>query len=253
QGSAALLALHLLDRAGPLPPPGAEREHRLIEAVSAALAERDALLTDPDRADAVAAAGVGERSGSRRGVAGDTASLCVVDGSGMCVSLIQSNYNGFGSGVTVPGWGINLHNRGAYFSLDPRHVNVIAPGKRTLHTLMPAFARRGDRPWLVLGTMGADGQLQTQVQLLARLRDDGEDPAVALAAPRWVIDPGDFSVQIEEGFPAEIVDGLRRRGHSVSVLGPRDDRMGHAQVIRIDEGGLTAASDPRCEGLAAGL
>jgi gamma-glutamyltranspeptidase / glutathione hydrolase len=193
------------------------------------------------------------RGGPRRGGDGDTAYLGAVDGSGLCVSLIQSNYNGFGSGVTVPGFGINLHNRGASFSLDAAHVNVIAPNKRTLHTLMPALARRGGRPWLVFGTMGADGQLQTQVQLLARLLDDGEDPAAALAAPRWVVDPGDFSVHIEDGFPADVLGGLRGRGHRVSVLDPRQDRMGHAQVIRLDEDGLTAASDPRCEGLVAGL
>ena len=171
----------------------------------------------------------------------------------MCVSLIQSNYNGFGSGVTVPGWGINLHNRGAYFSLDPDHVNVIAPGKRTLHTLMPAFARRDGRPWLVFGTMGADGQLQTQVQLLARLVDDGADPAAALAAPRWMVDPGDFSVRIENRFPPAVTDGLRRQGHRLEAAGPYEDFMGHAHLIRIDGDGLTAASDPRCEGLVAGF
>jgi gamma-glutamyltranspeptidase/glutathione hydrolase len=265
QGSAALLALHLLDQAGPLPPDGPERHHVLIEAVGLALAERDAHLTDPARmrvppgllADPAHAKGLAGGSspvaGAARGSGGDTAYLCAVDGSGLCVSLIQSNYAGFGSGVTVPGWGINLHNRGAYFSLDPAHVNVIAPGKRTLHTLMPAFARRDGRPWLVFGTMGADGQLQTQVQLLARLVDDGADPAAAVTAPRWVVDPGDFSVQIEDRFPPEIPDGLRALGHRVQTVGPFEDVMGHAHLIRLDGDGLTAASDPRCEGLAAGL
>ncbi|HYT40692.1 MAG TPA: gamma-glutamyltransferase, partial [Acidimicrobiia bacterium] len=245
---------------------GPERQHRLIEAVATALAERDAHLTDPAhmrlppgaladpaRAAALAAARPTPAGGRARGGGGDTAYLSAVDRAGLCVSLIQSNFNGFGSGVTVPGLGVNLHNRGAYFSLDPSHVNVVAPSKRTLHTLMPALARRDGRPWLVFGTMGADGQLQTQVQLLARLADDGADPAAALAAPRWVVDAGDFSVRIEDRFPAGVVDGLRREGRRVEVVGPYEDCMGHAQLIRLDGDGLAAASDPRCEGLAAGF
>jgi gamma-glutamyltranspeptidase/glutathione hydrolase len=266
QGSAALLALHLLDQAGALPPDGPARQQALIEAVVIALAERDAHLTDPahmrvppatladpGHAKAITARRASPVAGAARGGGGDTAYLCAVDGSGLCVSLIQSNYNGFGSGVTVPGWGINLHNRGAYFRLDPQSVNVIAPGKRTLHTLMPAFARRDGQPWLVFGTMGADGQLQTQVQLLAHLVDDGADPAVALDAPRWVVDPGDHSVRIEDRFDPGLVDALSRAGHRMEVVGPYDDCMGHAQVIRLDPDGLAAAADPRSEGLAAGF
>jgi gamma-glutamyltranspeptidase/glutathione hydrolase len=118
---------------------------------------------------------------------------------------------------------------------------------------MPALARRDGQPWLVFGTMGADGQLQTQVQLLAHLVDDGADPAAALDAPRWVVDPGNFSVRIEGRFPAAVVDGLRRYGHGLQVLGPYEDCMGHAQLIRLDSEGLTAAADPRGEGAAGGV
>ena len=129
------------------------------------------------------------------------------------------------------------------------------PAASTAHTytVSPALALRNGRPWLVFGTMGADGQLQTQVQLLARLVDDGADPAAALDAPRWVVDPGDHCVRIENRFPDGWLDGLRRAGHRLETLGPYEDPMGHAQVIRIDPDGLTAASDPRCEGLAAGF
>ena len=253
-------------RPGRCRPTGRSASTVLIGAVAAALAERDAHLTDPARmrvppglladpahAKAIAAAAP-PLAGAARGAATGTRPTCAPStASGLCISLIQSNYSGFGSGVTVPGWGINLHNRGAYFSLDPAHVNVIAPGKLTLHTLMPAFARRDGRPWLVFGTMGADGQLQTQVQLLAHLVDDGADPAAALAAPRWVVDPGDFSVRIENRFPAAVLEGLRRRGHRLETVGPYEDAMGHAHLIRLDGDGLTAASDPRCEGLAAGF
>ena len=267
QGTAALLALHGLDRAGPLPADGPERQHRMIQAVLAALTERDSHLTDPEhmhlapdaladpaRATALSPGPTASMAGqSARSGDGDTAYLCAVDGGGLCVSLIQSNYNGFGSGVTVPGFGVNLHNRGAYFSLDPDHVNVLAPGKRTLHTLMPALARRDGRPWLVFGTMGADGQLQTQVQLLAHLVDDGADPAAALDAPRWVVDAGDGSVRLENRFPAAVVDALRGLGHEIETVGPYEDPTGHAQIIRVDPDGLTAAADPRCEGLAAGF
>src|SRR5207249_722980 len=108
--------------------------------------------------------------------------------------LIQSNFNGFGSGITVPEWGINLHNRGATFSLDPSHANVVAPGKRTLHTLIPAMAFRDGRPWMAFGSMGGHGQAQIHVQVLARIVDDGDDPQRAIDAPRWIVDPDDWTV-----------------------------------------------------------
>jgi gamma-glutamyltranspeptidase / glutathione hydrolase len=269
QGVAVLEALRIVEVTGELPPDGADRHHLMIEATKLALADRDAYVTDPagmrlsvedllsdgwisGRAGAVDAREASEPVPGRAAVGG-TAYMCAADGDGMCVSLIQSNYMGFGSGVTIPDWGINLQNRGAYFSLDPGHVNVIAPRKRTLHTLIPAMVLRGGRPWLVFGTMGGDGQAQTHLQLLTRLVDDGEDLQRAIAAPRWVVSPENWSVAAESRFdPAWIAD-LKSRGHRISLTGELDPLMGHAHGILIGDFGYAGATDPRAEGAVLGL
>ena len=270
QGVAVLEALNVLEVLGPLPPPGPERDHLLIEATKLALADRDAHVTDPEDMVAAPAGSLADpawaeqrsrevdptragRPGPGRVAVGGTAYLCAADDSGMCVSLIQSNYMGFGSGVTVPGWGINLQNRGAYFSLREGDANVIAPRKRTLHTLIPALALRGGRPWLVFGSMGGDAQAQIHVQVLARMVDDGDDPQRAIGAPRWVVSPADWSVAAEERFPPEWLVALRERGHDVRTTGPFDSLMGHAHAIRVDPTGYAGATDPRAEGAVLGL
>ena len=153
----------------------------------------------------------------------------------------------------MPDWGINLQNRGAYFSLDPGHVNVIAPRKRTLHTLIPAMALRDGRPWLVFGSMGGDGQAQTHLQLLTRIVDDGEDVQRAIAAPRWVVSPEDWSVVAESRFDAGWVEELRARGHDVSLTAELDPLMGHAHAILVEGQGYAGATDPRAEGAVLGL
>jgi gamma-glutamyltranspeptidase/glutathione hydrolase len=233
-----------------------------------ALSDRDAYVTDPDHMH-LAATGLispqwiqerrtlidAGRAGDPvpgRPASGGTVYLCAADADGMLVSLIQSNYVGFGSGVTVPGWGINLQNRGSYFSLDPGHVNVIAGGKRTMHTLIPAMAFRGGEPWLVFGSMGGDGQAQTHLQLLTRIVVDGEDVQRAIDAPRWVTSPRDWSVRAESRFDGAVLDGLRDRGHEVREVGPYDVGMGHAHAIEIGDG-YAAGTDPRAEGAALGL
>jgi gamma-glutamyltranspeptidase/glutathione hydrolase len=183
---------------------------------------------------------------------GGTAYLCAADRDGLLVSLIQSNFMSFGSGVHVPDWGINLNNRGFSFSLDPDRANVFAPGKRPLHTLIPALALRDDAPWLVFGSMGGDAQPGVHLQLLARLVDDRADPGDALDAPRWRVDPGSWRVHAESRFAPGVLDGLRARGHDVEE-GPRyDPGMGHAHSIRCQRPGYAAAADPRSEGLALG-
>ncbi len=271
QGPAALQALAITDAFAPagLPPAGDEREHVLIEATKLALQDRDTFLTDPDhmtvRPDAMLEPSlVADRSAlirmdraraadPGRPAGGGTAYLCAADRDGMLVSLIQSNYMGFGSGVTVPAWGINLHNRGAYFSLDPRHPNVIAPRKRTLHTLIPGMAFRDGRPWLVFGTMGGDGQAQFHLQLMVRMVDDHEDPQRAIGAPRWLVSPDDWSVLLDERFGGAVQDGLAARGHSVDTAPWNDGRFGHAHAIEVVRHGYRGATEPRTEGAVLGL
>jgi gamma-glutamyltranspeptidase/glutathione hydrolase len=264
QGVTALEALAIVGALGTLPADGPDRQHLLIESVKLALADRNRYVTDPEHmavpAETLISSGwIAERArqfdparagdpGPGLATSGGTAYLCAADGAGMLVSLIQSNWMGFGSGVTVPGWGINLHNRGQIFSLDPGHANVIAPRKRTLHTLIPALALRKGHPWLVFGTMGGDGQPQTHLQLLARMVDDGLDPQPAIDAPRWVVSPADWSVTAESRFGPGIVDGLRARGHRLSVTGAMDRAMGHAHAIRVDGNGYVGGADPRSEG-----
>ena len=147
---------------------------------------------------------------------GGTAYLCAADSDGLLVSLIQSNFIHFGSGVHVPEWGINLNNRGFSFSLDDERANVLAPRKRPMHTLIPALLLRDNEPMLVFGSMGGDAQAAVHVQVMTDVIDDGVDPTDAIAAPRWRVDPGSWKVRAESRFDPEMLDALRARGHDVS-------------------------------------
>lgn len=166
---------------------------------------------------------------------GDTIYLCVHDEAGMAVSLNESNYMGFGSGVVIPSTGVHLHNRAAYFDAQDYRG-----GQRPVHTLSPAMALEGGKPRLLFGTMGGEAQIQIHLQLLARILVLGQDPAAAVAAPRWV-KHRDGALLAEEGLP-EIG----------AALMDRSDLAGHAHAILVTERGLAAATDPRCDGLALG-
>jgi gamma-glutamyltranspeptidase/glutathione hydrolase len=212
------------------------------------LAQRRALI-DPARANASVEPG---------SLSGDTIYLCAADEEGNAVSLIQSNYRGFGSGYVVDGTGIALQNRGAYFSLDPATANVLAPRKRTLHTLIPSFALRNGRPAVVFGTMGGDGQPQFHLQVYTALVRFGLDIQSAIELPRWVHgverDGEPAGIHLESRYPPETLAGLRALGHTVRELGPLDSAVGHAQGIVIDseQGVLQGGADPRAEGAAVG-
>jgi gamma-glutamyltranspeptidase/glutathione hydrolase len=268
QGVTALEALRILDGYD-LPPDGTDRHHLMLEAVKLALADRDAYVTDPDAmsidpSSLLTDEWIDKRRGAidptraaalRRqpGPDGGTAYLCASDADGLLVSLIQSNFTGIGSGVHVADWGINLQNRGSSFSLDPAHVNAMAPAKLPMHTLVPTLSLRDGKPWLVFGSMGGQGQIQTHVQVLTRVAVDGEDPQVAISAPRWQVDPDTWRVAIEPRFPPAWLDELHERGHDIRPVREYDDTMGHAHAIELTPSGYLGATDPRAEGAVLGL
>src|SRR2546423_72505 len=149
----------------------------LDQVLSKAYATQQRARINSQRATAYFAAGLEQE--------GDTMYLCTADKEGNVASLIQSLYNGFGSGVVGGDTGVLLQNRGSYFSLDPRHVNYLQPGKRTMHTLTPAMVLKDSKPYLVLGSMGGDAQPQIHVQLLSAILDFGMNVQQAISAPRW--------------------------------------------------------------------
>ena len=247
--------------------------HLMVEAAKQAFADRER-IADPDagpvpimeflsKSHAHARAAAIDLSRARiaapsRPVGGDTVWLGAVDAAGNAVSLIQSVYFDFGSAVVAEGTGILLQNRGIAFSLDPAHPNALAPGKRPFHTLNPAMAMRGDRPELIYGAMGGEGQPQTQAAILTRVLDLGMDVQAAIDAPRWVYgrtwgEPT-AKLSLEARVPPRVIEGLAERGHDVQVVDAWDERMGHAQAIWIDPltGTRFGGADPRGDGLAAG-
>ncbi len=277
QGISSLQILAMAEAADlrRLPEGSADWCHFLVEATKLAFADRDRFVTDPDFAEipvekllsesharACAARVDGKRAGSFTSLldpAGDTVWLGAVDGRGNAVSLIQSVYNDFGSGLVPEGTGIVLQNRGSFFSLDPDHANRLEPGKRTMHTLNPPMILENGRPYLVYGTMGGEGQPQTQAALVTRMLDYGMTPQAAVDAPRWLYGRSwgeqTNSLLLESRFPDRVFEDLAARGHRVERAPAYCDRMGHAGAILIDRvtGLLRGASDPRSDGLACGF
>ncbi len=291
--SSGIVALELLNVLETFEPPApsafgpngvedARWVHLGIEAAKLAMADRDFHLSDPEFVDipvdellskahaAELARLIDPQRAARPPAAtnprgGGTIYLATVDGDGNAVSLIESNYMGFGSGVVDPETGIHYQNRGSYFSLDPDHPNVLAPGKRTLHTLLPGmlFLAGERRPWVVTGSMGGDAQPQIHAQVVSALVDGGVDVATAVGAPRWFVDgDGHFAppvdVRIERRYPPAIVDELEALGHPVTRTIPFNGLLGHAHAIELVDGGpaaadgsLAAATDPRSAGLPA--
>ncbi len=265
QGITALMALNLLegfDLRG-LGRDSVESWHVQIEAIKLAFADAFAFVADPLRAD-VPTRGLLDKSYAdiRRGLIGEQASvpapgnppkggtvyLCTADGDGNMVSLIQSNYQGFGSGIVVPGTGIALQNRGHGFSLDPAHPNSLEPGKRPFHTIIPAFLGREGEPIGPFGVMGGFMQPQGHVQVIVNTVDHLLHPQAALDSPRWCWET-QRRVQVELRTPQHVVDGLRARGHQITIQ-PELSAFGRGQIIWRDGESLVAASESRADGQA---
>jgi gamma-glutamyltranspeptidase/glutathione hydrolase len=265
----------------------ADYYHHMAEAVKVAFADREEWLTDPRFVDIpveqlIAKSYADERRQTidpkhaldigavpagipyiypheRRAPDGDTCYFCVADRDGMMVSLIQSIYHDFGSAVVGGDTGIILQNRGAFFALDERHPNHLQPGKRTFHTLIPGLLTRDGRPYLAFGSMGGEGQPQSQAALVTRVVDFGYDVQQAIEAPRWLMGrtwgTRSRNMSLEGRIPDEVVRELKRRGQPVQMVTDWNDNMGHANVIRVDreQGLLEGGADPRGDGAALGF
>lgn len=270
QGIAALIALGILRafdlRA--LPPDSVASQHLQIEAMKLAFADVHRYVSDPrtmelppsamlDPAYLAARARLidpkrAQDFGPGEPPRGGTVYLCAADERGMLVSLIQSNYMGFGSGVVVPGTGISLQNRGVGFSLVPGHPNEIGGGKRPFHTIIPGFLTQGGVPLAAFGVMGGPIQPPGHVQTMVRLLTYGMNPQAALDAPRWKLNGG-ISVDLEASASPELRTGLIARGHAIEAVADSYMDFGAGQIILRTDGGHVAGSDPRRDGQAAGF
>jgi len=273
QGIAALIALGILKHfdVGALPVDSTASQHLQIEAMKLAFADVYRHVSDPRTMKVQVAELLDPDYLARRAklidmkraqdfqagnpVKGGTIYLTAADESGMMVSFIQSNYMGFGSGVVVPGYGLSLQNRGHGFTRETGHVNVVAPGKRPFHTIIPAFLMKDGQPQMSYGVMGGNMQPQGHMQTLVRMLDYRQHPQAACDAPRWRFNEG-LSINVEPSMKPETIDGLRALGHQIGDIHDSYQDFGAGQFIwRLGDPaveGYVAASDPRRDGAAAG-
>jgi gamma-glutamyltranspeptidase len=277
QGIALLQMLNILEAYDlkKLGPNSTETLHLFAEAKKLAFADLDGHISDPDfvkiavetltskayadtrrRLIDLNRAAVSATPGDPRG---DTTPLQVVDREGNAVTLIQSIYFAWGSGVVAGDTGILLQNRAAYFSLDPNHVNRLEPHKRTFHTLNPVMVFKDSKPFLLAAAQGAGGQVQTLLAVLTNIIDYGMNVQEAVEAPRWLHggarpgDPPDL-FNLEGRITIEVTRALEAKGHKVKVQPAFTQVMGSIQAIMLDpkSGALWGAGDPRADGVALG-
>ena len=274
QGLASLIILALFERLRVPQAEGFEHIHGIVEATKRAFRVRDRVVTDPDKITAdlrpyfspafldAETAKIDSRKAARWPAPfgeGDTVWMGAADANGLVVSYIQSLYWEFGSGCVLPATGIVMQNRGASFSLDPKALNTLAPGRRPFHTLNPAIAVLKDGRVIAYGAMGGDGQPQSQAAVFTRYVTFGQPLDKALDAPRWLLGrtwgSTHTNLRMESRFDGNLIDRLLSAGHDVAVLDDGySDTMGHAgAVVLHHDGTLEGGHDPRADGGAAGV
>lgn len=274
QGLASLLILSLFDRLGCAQAEGFAHLHGLIEATKRAFQIRDRHVGDPALMTVDAQSLLDDESlksrlardiDPQRALAwpappsdGDTVWFGVIDAHGRAVSAIQSTYFEFGSGLVLPQTGIIWQNRGASFRLAPDGWNALRPRRKPFHTLNPAMASLNDGRLMVYGTMGGEGQPQTQAAVFSRYALFGQDLQAAITAPRWLLGrtwgEDSTSLKLEDRFDPALVAALVEAGHAVEIVEPVTSAMGHAGALaRHADGRLEGASDPRSDGAALAL
>jgi gamma-glutamyltranspeptidase/glutathione hydrolase len=273
QGLASLLILALFDRLDAAEADGFEHVHGLVEATKQAFLVRDAHVGDPAfmRIDPQAllddAAGLEQMVAAidpakalrwpRPSALGDTCWFAAADARGQVVSCIQSTYFEFGSGLVLPQSGITWQNRGCSFRLAQDGWNALRPGRKPFHTLNPALARFDDGRVMAYGTMGGEGQPQTQAALFSRYARFGMPLQQAISSPRWLLGrtwgENSTSLKLEDRFDPALYERLRDAGHEVELVAPMTAMMGHAgAIVRHPDGRMEGASDPRSDGAAVG-
>jgi gamma-glutamyltranspeptidase/glutathione hydrolase len=274
QGIAALIALGILGNfdLASLPVDSVDSQHLKIEAMKLAFADVYRYVAEPSSMevtpeqmldDAYLASRAklidmkkAQDFGAGNPVKGGTIYLTAADESGMMVSFIQSNFMGFGSGCVEPTFGVSLQNRGYGFSLEAGSPNLVAPGKRPFHTIIPAFLTQDGRPVMSFGVMGGNMQPQGHMQTLVRMLDYGQNPQAACDAPRWRYNAG-LELNVEANMNPATVAGLSARGHLLDVIDDSYQDFGAGQFIwsmgEPGAEGYLAASDARRDGLAAGF
>ena len=274
QGLATLLIIGLFERLGAGRAEGFDHVHGLVEATKLAFIDRDRVVSDPGRVP------VGPRSllapaylddlarhispararpWPQDGADGDTVWMGAIDREGRAVSFIQSVYWEFGSGLVLRDTGIGWQNRGIAFSLDPDAFNTLEPGRKPFHTLNPSLAIFDDGRVMPFGTMGGEGQPQSQSAVFSRYALFGQALQQAVTAPRWLLGrtwgEDDTRLKLEPRFDPALVDALRAAGHQIDVLAePFSNSMGHAgALVRRADGIIEGAVDPRSDGIVAAL